>query len=236
MLKPLSREYIWNQPVSSRYDIHMHFPWLIFFWWYGLLNHCSDASHLWLMTRYGSTSTNNKIKKQMCLPSITHLLFVIFLPACLLLHLCTLPFVSTILSPCCYIRVAFSPLYSMLTKKTGLRHIVNTLRLSQFGRYISLMYFDPNFTEICSKDGLTISQPALIQILDWRRTGDKPLSEPIMAQFMRHSASLNQYCRYHESSWTIVRYFEWRFLAIQGYKWQLQNLGSSCCAWYNQSE
>ena len=34
--------------------------------------------------------------------------------------------------------------------------------------------------------------PALVQIMAWRRTGDKPLSEPMMAQFndayMRHSA------------------------------------------------
>ena len=37
--------------------------------------------------------------------------------------------------------------------------------------------------------------PALFQIMAWRRTGDKPLSEPMMTQFndayMRHSASMN---------------------------------------------
>ena len=36
---------------------------------------------------------------------------------------------------------------------------------------------------------------ALVQIMAWRRTGDKPLSEPMMTQFndayMRHSASMN---------------------------------------------
>ena len=36
--------------------------------------------------------------------------------------------------------------------------------------------------------------PALVQIMAWRRPGDKPLSEPMMAPFtdahMRHSASL----------------------------------------------
>ena len=36
---------------------------------------------------------------------------------------------------------------------------------------------------------------ALIQIMAWRRTGDKPLSEPMMTQFndayMRHSASMS---------------------------------------------
>ena len=36
---------------------------------------------------------------------------------------------------------------------------------------------------------------ALVQIMAWRRTGDKPLSEPMMTQFndayMRHSASMS---------------------------------------------
>ena len=38
--------------------------------------------------------------------------------------------------------------------------------------------------------------PALIQITPWHRSGDKPLSEPIMAQFtnahMRQSVSMNE--------------------------------------------
>ena len=37
--------------------------------------------------------------------------------------------------------------------------------------------------------------PVLVQIMAWRRTGDKPLSEPMMTQFndayMRHSASMS---------------------------------------------
>ena len=37
--------------------------------------------------------------------------------------------------------------------------------------------------------------PALVQIMAWRRTGDKPLSEPMMTHFndtyMRHSASMS---------------------------------------------
>ena len=37
--------------------------------------------------------------------------------------------------------------------------------------------------------------PTLVQIMTWRRTGDKPLSEPMMTQFtdayMRHSASMS---------------------------------------------
>ena len=37
--------------------------------------------------------------------------------------------------------------------------------------------------------------PALVRIMAWRWTGDKPLSEPMMTQFnnayMRHSASMS---------------------------------------------
>ena len=37
--------------------------------------------------------------------------------------------------------------------------------------------------------------PALVQIMAWRRPGDKPLSEPMMVKFndayMRHSASMS---------------------------------------------
>ena len=39
------------------------------------------------------------------------------------------------------------------------------------------------------------NKPALVQIMAWRRIGDKPLSEPMMAQFsdayMRLSASMS---------------------------------------------
>ena len=39
------------------------------------------------------------------------------------------------------------------------------------------------------------NKPALVQVMAWRRTGDKPLSEPLMTQFsdayIRHSASMS---------------------------------------------
>ena len=39
------------------------------------------------------------------------------------------------------------------------------------------------------------NKPALVRIMAWRRTGDKPLSETMMVQFfdanMRHSASMS---------------------------------------------
>ena len=37
--------------------------------------------------------------------------------------------------------------------------------------------------------------PALVQVMNWRRTGDKPFPEPALTQFidtyMRHSASMS---------------------------------------------
>ena len=42
--------------------------------------------------------------------------------------------------------------------------------------------------------------PALVQIMAWRRTGDKPLSEPMVTKFadtyIRHSASMSLYVIY----------------------------------------
>ena len=45
--------------------------------------------------------------------------------------------------------------------------------------------------------GTINNTPALVQIMVWRRTGDKPLSETMMTQFndayMRHSASMSSH-------------------------------------------
>ena len=44
-------------------------------------------------------------------------------------------------------------------------------------------------------NGLIINLPPLVQMMAWRRPGDKPLSEPMVAEFtdayMRHSASIS---------------------------------------------
>ena len=49
--------------------------------------------------------------------------------------------------------------------------------------------FDWKFTDVCSK-GPIDNKSALIQVMAWRRTGVKPLPEPMLAQFtdvyMRH--------------------------------------------------
>ena len=42
--------------------------------------------------------------------------------------------------------------------------------------------------------GLINNIPALVQMMAWRRLGDKPLSEPIMLSlpmYMRHAASMS---------------------------------------------
>ena len=43
------------------------------------------------------------------------------------------------------------------------------------------MYFDSNFAKI-RYYGLTDNRSAFVQLMAWRRTGDKPLPEPVMTQ------------------------------------------------------
>ena len=84
--------------------------------------------------------------------------------------------------------------------------LFNTLRPRQNGRHFA----DDTFKRIFLNENVGISIkispkfvpkgpvnniPASVQIMAWRRTGDKPLSEPMMTQFndayMRHSASMS---------------------------------------------
>ena len=85
---------------------------------------------------------------------------------------------------------------------------VNTLRPRQDGRHFAddifiCIFFHEN-CYILIKFSLkyvrkgpidNTRKPALVQIMAWRRPGDKPLSETMMAQFtdayMRHSASMS---------------------------------------------
>ena len=52
-----------------------------------------------------------------------------------------------------------------------------------------VLYFDLNFTEVCSS-GPIDNKATLVQDVAWRRTGDKPLPELMLPQFaqayMRH--------------------------------------------------
>ena len=83
---------------------------------------------------------------------------------------------------------------------------INSLRLRQNRRHFVDDAFKCNFLnenvwipiKIWLKfvpKGLINNIAALVQIMAWRRTGDKPLSEPMMTQFndayMRHSASMS---------------------------------------------
>ena len=45
-----------------------------------------------------------------------------------------------------------------------------------------ILYFDSNFTEICSY-GLIDNTSALVQLMVWRRTGARPLPESMVTQF-----------------------------------------------------
>ena len=83
---------------------------------------------------------------------------------------------------------------------------INTLRPRQNGRHFA----DDIFKRIFLNENILIliqislkfvpkgsinNIPALVQIMAWRRTGDKQISEPMMTQFndayMRYSASLS---------------------------------------------
>ena len=83
---------------------------------------------------------------------------------------------------------------------------VNTLRPRKNGLHFPDDIFQCIFLDenICISNtiwlkyipkGPSDNNAALVQIMAWRRTGDKPLSEPIMAYvgdaYVRHSASLS---------------------------------------------
>ena len=73
----------------------------------------------------------------------------------------------------------------------------NTLRPRQDGRHfpdtfsnafswIKMLKFPLTFTAVFSPKGPINNIPALVQIMAWRRPGDKPLSEPVMASLLTH--------------------------------------------------
>ena len=56
---------------------------------------------------------------------------------------------------------------------------------------------DWNVTEVCSIN----NNPALFQIMAWRRLGDKPLSEPMMVSSLTHiCVTRPQWVKYHNKS------------------------------------
>ena len=95
---------------------------------------------------------------------------------------------------------------SRFDKASSLCYWVNTLRPRQNGRHftddiLKCIFLNENAwipIKISLKfvpEGPINNISALVQIMAWRRIGDKPLSEPMMTQFndayMRHSASMS---------------------------------------------
>ena len=83
---------------------------------------------------------------------------------------------------------------------------LNTLRPRQDGRYFpddifkciflnENIWISINVSLKFVPEGRIDNIPALVEIMAWRRSGDKPLSEPMMVKFtdayMRHSASMS---------------------------------------------
>ena len=73
----------------------------------------------------------------------------------------------------------------------------NTLRPRQNGRHFADDIFNCNFLNEKTSVSIDISLkfvpegrinniPALVQIMAWRRLGDKPLSEPMMVSLLTH--------------------------------------------------
>ena len=93
----------------------------------------------------------------------------------------------------------FSPNLPKLIYEIGLQQcwLINTLRPRQNGHHFA----DDTFKSIFVNENVRISIkfslefvlkgpinniPALAQIMAWRRPGDKPLSEPVMASLLTH--------------------------------------------------
>ena len=83
------------------------------------------------------------------------------------------------------------------SREQGLSQWVNTLRPRQNGRHFPDDTFKRIFLNENVRISITISLkfdpegpinkiPALVQIMAWRRPGDKPLSEPMMVRLLTH--------------------------------------------------
>ena len=95
---------------------------------------------------------------------------------------------------CYFIVVSSSPAHAFTGKR---RHSINTLRPRQNGRHFADVTFKRIFLNENVRILIKISLkfvpkgpinniPALVQIMAWRRPGDKPLSEPMMDNLPTH--------------------------------------------------
>ena len=92
--------------------------------------------------------------------------------------------------------------------------VINTLRPTQDGRHFADDIFTRIFyIENCCilnkfslkyvRKGPTDNNPALVQIMAWRRPGDKPLSEPMMVSLLTHiCATRPQWVNYGKIAYT----------------------------------
>ena len=92
-----------------------------------------------------------------------------------------------------------------VTKGPFVKFSINTLRPRQNGRHFADDIFKCIFLNENAWISINISLkfvpngpinniPALVQIMAWRCSGDKPFSEPLMVRlltYMRHSASMS---------------------------------------------
>ena len=88
--------------------------------------------------------------------------------------------------------------------------------------YISIQMFLK-----CVSEGLSDNKPAMVQVMAWQQTGDKPLSEPMMAKF-------SQWCHMASSGWSKLTHCELvtPYGDIKmGQHWLRQWLG----AWWHQT-
>ena len=106
---------------------------------------------------------------------------------------------------------------------------VNTLRPGQNGR----RFADDTFKRIFLNENFRISikislkfvpkgpinnNPALVQIMAWRRSGAKPLSEPMMVSLLTHICVTGP-------QWVNKRAFRWRNIFIQCFVMVIEKLG-----------
>ena len=88
---------------------------------------------------------------------------------------------------------AYQPIVSWLFTGSRLLLLEAATKWSPFSRWHFEMYFlgrkwmnfDKNSIEVCSR-GLTDNIPVLVQIMAWRRPGDRPLPKPIMVSLLAH--------------------------------------------------
>ena len=105
---------------------------------------------------------------------------------------------------------------------TRWRHInFNTLRPRQNGRHLpydifKCIFFNENtwisitFSLKFVPKGPINNIPALVQIMAWRRSGDKPLSEPMMVSLTTHiCVTQPQWVKKNRPICIITNYFHW---------------------------